>query len=273
MIGRVIVGIAGVSLLAACSSATAGSHASTTPPAAPATQGQGNGGSGGGGGFGVRGARGPAAAGTVAAITGTTMQVQNPQAGQVAVTWTASTKFTHQVAVTLAGVKVGDCVTAIGASGTSIDASSFPATSLVVGTGACGVFNGQRPSGRPSGFPSGARPSGFPSGRRPSGFPSGRLRSGAVASGKVTSITGQTVVIAGRQFGSSGTASRTVTVTSSTKITTDAATSAASVKVGKCVTAQGKADSTGAVTATQVRITDPVNGQCTVFGRFGGIGG
>jgi hypothetical protein len=34
------------------------------------------------------------------------------------------------------------------------------------------------------------------------------------------------------------------------------------------VSAQGKADSTGAVTASSVRIADPVNGQCTVgFGR------
>lgn len=264
MIGRAVVGITGVFLLAACSDAAAGSHVSTTPPSSPASQGQGNGGPD---------VRGPAASGTVAAITGKTMQVQNPQTGQVAVTWTSSTKFSHQVRTTLAAVKAGDCVTAVGTSGTSFDAASFTAANLVVGTGTCGLGNGQRPSGRPSGFPS-DRPSGFPSGRRPSGFPSGRQRSGAIASGKVTSIIGQTLVIAARQFGSSGTASRTVTVTSDTKITTDAATTAASVKVGKCVTAEGKADSTGAVTATQVRITDPVNGRCAVvFGRLGGNGG
>jgi hypothetical protein len=139
----------------------------------------------------------------------------------------------------------------------------------------CTFGPGQRPSGLPSGFPSGARPSGFPSGARPSGFPSGRGRIGAVASGKVTSIAGNTLTIAARQFGpsGSGTSDKTVTVTSSTKMTTDATTNAASVQVGKCVTAEGKADSTGAVTATQVRITDPVNGQCSTFRRFGGGGG
>jgi hypothetical protein len=44
------------------------------------------------------------------------------------------------------------------------------------------------------------------------------------------------------------------------------------VQVGKCVTAQGAADSSGTVAATTVRITDPsADGQCTV--RFGGNGG
>jgi hypothetical protein len=44
--------------------------------------------------------------------------------------------------------------------------------------------------------------------------------------------------------------------------------------VGKCVTAQGKADSSGTVAATTVRITDPVNGQCTTgFGGRRGTGG
>jgi hypothetical protein len=41
------------------------------------------------------------------------------------------------------------------------------------------------------------------------------------------------------------------------------------LKVGLCVSAQGNADSTGAVTATSVRISNPVNGQCVV--GFGGV--
>jgi hypothetical protein len=259
MIGRVaVVGIAGVFVLAACSNSSPTSHDSSTPaPASPA--GQGN-----------AGFRGPAASGTVAAISGKTMQVQNPQVGQVAVTWTSSTKFTHQVATALATIKAGDCVTAVAPSGTSFDATSFTATSLMVGSDACAIGGGPRPSG----FPSGQGPSGFPSGARPSGFPSGKLRGGAVASGKVVSTSGDTLVIAARQFGGSGTKNKTVTVTSNTRITTEAATTASSVKVGKCVTAEGKADSTGAVTATQVRITEPVNGQCGgTFRRIGGDGG
>jgi len=250
MIGRVaVVGIAGVFVLVACSNSSPTSHVAPSTPAPASPAGQGNG-----------SPRGPAASGTVAAISGKTMQVQNEQVGQVAVTWTPSTEFTHQIATVLAAIKAGDCVTAMAPSGTSFDATSFTATSLMVGSGACAVGGGPRPSGLPSGFPSGARPS---------GFPSGRLRGGAVASGKVASIAGNTLVIAARQFGAGGTKNKTVTVTSSTKITTEAATTATSIKVGKCVTAEGKTDSTGAVTASQVRITDPVNGECSTFRRFG----
>ena len=36
------------------------------------------------------------------------MQVQNEQTGQVAVTWTSSTKFAHQVSATIGAVKAGD---------------------------------------------------------------------------------------------------------------------------------------------------------------------
>jgi hypothetical protein len=254
MIGRVaVVGAVGMFVLAGCSNSPPTSHNSSTATSASAA-GQGDSGQGTGG------LRGPAASGTIAAVSGKTMQVQNPQTGQVAVTWTSSTKFTHQIATTLAAIKTGDCVTALAPSGTSFDATSFTATSLVVSTGACAAGAGPGPSG-------------FPSGARPSGLPSGQLRGGAVASGKVTSVAGNTVVIAAQKFGGSGTSNKTVTVTSSTKITTEAATTATSVKVGKCVTAEGKADSTGAVTATRVRITDPMNGQCGAFRRIGDNGG
>jgi hypothetical protein len=209
------------------------------------------------------------------------MQVQSQQNGQVAVTWTASTKFSHTVTTTLAAVKAGDCVIASAQTGTS-SASSFTASTLIVSSptngscGARGFGGGQRPPGqRPSNFPSG-RPSRFPSGR-PSGFPSGaagRNRVRAFADGKVSSVSGSTLVVAAqqRQPGSTKNATTTkkITIGSSTKITTNAATTSRSVAVGKCATAQGKADSTGTVTATSVQITDPVNGQCS--GGFGGFG-
>jgi hypothetical protein len=87
-----------------------------------------------------------------------------------------------------------------------------------------------------------------------------------VANGSVTSVSGSTIVIASQAGGSSPT-SRTVTVGGSTTLTTVAKATSSAVKVGKCATAQGTADSTGTVAATTVRITDPVNGQCG--GRFG----
>jgi hypothetical protein len=97
---------------------------------------------------------------------------------------------------------------------------------------------------------------------------------GAFADGKVSSVAGSTLVVAAqqRQPGStkSTTTTKKITIGSTTKITTNAATTAHSVVVGKCVTAQGKADSTATVTATSVQITDPANGQCG--GGFGGFG-
>jgi hypothetical protein len=262
LLGAMALGAALV--LSACS----GSSGANTPPssaaAAPGGQGAPTG--------------GPAASGKVAAISGTTMQVQDQQTGQVAVSWSASTKFQHQVAAALADVKAGDCVAAVAPSGTDSSATSFTATTLTISRAVNGSCSAGGPGG--SGGPGGGRftgapPSGFPSGKLPSGLPSGATGRAvaAVAAGKVMSVSGSTVVVAARQFGSSSTSTtnKTVTVDAKTKITTDAATTSRSLKVGKCVTAQGKPDSTGTVAATSVRITDPTNGQCALF--FGGLGG
>jgi len=217
----------------------------------------------------------PAASGKVAAISATTMQVQNEQTGQVAVSWSASTKFRHQVAVTIADVKAGDCVAAVAPSGTDSSATSFTATTLTISPAVNGSCTAGGSGGPGGGRFTGAPPSGFPSGKLPSGLPSGVQGRpiAAVAAGKVTSVSGSTLVVAARQFGSSSTSTtnKTVTVDEKTKITTEAATTSTSLKVGKCVTAQGKADSAGTVAATSVRITDPTNGQCALF--FGGFGG
>ncbi|MDT4911788.1 MAG: hypothetical protein QOC66_916 [Pseudonocardiales bacterium] len=241
--------------LAACSNSSSAGSSSSSPAAGTSA----------GSGAAPQAGR-PGASGQVAAISGATMQVQSQQAGQVAVSWTSSTTFTHPVTTTLAAVKAGDCVVATAPSGSS--GTSFTATALTVsapvngqcgggpGGGAGGPGNGQRPSGqRPSGFPSGG------AGRGAAG--------GAFATGTVSSVSGSTVVIAARQPGSNGsTTNRNVTLNSQTKISTQQSTTSQSVKVGLCVSAQGTADSTGTVTASSVRITDPVNGQCTV--GFGG---
>jgi hypothetical protein len=188
------------------------------------------------------------------------MQVQSQQAGQVAVAWTSSTTFSQPVTTSLSAIKVGDCVVATAPTGSS---TSFTATTMSVST----PVNGQ--CGGAGGGP-GARPGG---GQRPSGAPSGVPgRTGAFATGTVSSVSGSTLVIAARQPGSTGsTTNRTVTVGSATQITTQQPTTSQSVKVGLCVTAQGSADSTGTVAATSVRISNPVNGQCAA-GGFGGFG-
>src|SRR5882757_10070334 len=92
------------------------------------------------------GAGASGAGGTIAAMSGTTMQVQSQQNGQVAVSWTSSTKFSHMVSTTLSAIKAGDCVLATAPTGTSASASSFTAQTLLVSApvnGACsGGFGG-----------------------------------------------------------------------------------------------------------------------------------
>lgn len=220
----------------------------------------------------------PAASGLIAAVDGSTMQVQNQQSGQVAVRWTDTTKFSHTVTVKVSSIKAGDCVTAIAPSGTDQSATSFTATTVTVsestngecgrgGMGGPGGANGNRPSDIPSGFPSGAP--GAPGG--------GAGNFGGIASGEVVSVSGSAVVIDAQSFDpNSGsttptTVHKTITVSSDTKVTGQASTTSESVAVGKCATAQGTADDTGTVTATSVSITDAANGQC--MGGFGGFNG
>jgi hypothetical protein len=242
--------------LAACGGGSSSGASSPTSTSAAAGGGVGPG----------AGANAPAASGLIAAITGSTMQVQSQQNGQVAVSWGTATSFTDTVSTTMSAIKAGDCVFATGPSGSTVAATTFTAATLSVTppvNGACGA------AGRGGGGPgqgTGAPRSGFPGGgNRPSGAPGGAAGA-AVANGSVTSVSGSTIVIASRAGGSNPT-SRTVTVGGSTTITTLAKATSSAVKIGKCATVQGKADTTGTVAATTVRITNPVNGQCG--GRFG----
>jgi hypothetical protein len=148
----------------------------------------------------------------------------------------------------------------------SSTSTSFTATSLSVSTptnGQCGASGGGVGGQRPTG-------------QRPSAAPTGGFgqRTGSFATGTVSSVSGSTLVIAAQQPGSNGTTTnRTVTTDSQTKITTQQTTNSQSLKVGLCVTAQGSTDSSGTVAASSVRISDPVNGQCSVGGFGGGNNG
>ncbi len=224
----------------------------------------------------------PGTFGEVAAVSGSTAQVQNQQAGQVAVTWTGSTTFTQQVSATLADVKAGTCVMVTSADPGADASASEPATEVVAtsvrivpatAAGGCtfGGGRGQRPSGVPSDRPSrgGTPPSGAPSdgtGRRFGGF-------GTFGEVSAVSGAGFTVTSTGRDVGSNDSAAAsvevTVTVTDDTSYTTTAKASAAAVKVGRCLQAQGDADDTGAVTATSIAVSAAVDGECTGGGGRG----
>jgi hypothetical protein len=251
-------------LLAACGSSA--NNASGGPA--------GFGGEGGGQGFGGgQGGFGPGASGVVGAVSGSTAQVQNAQLGQqVAVTWTASTKFTQQVSAARSIVTVGSCVT-VTAPRTSATSSPTPTerpTAITAATvrvtaatngscgGGAGRFGGQRPSGAPSGFGTqGGQPGGGQG--RPGGFRS------FGAFGKVTAVSPSGFTVESDLGGQATTT--TVTTTASTTYSTTSSATAAAVKDGVCLQASGNADSTGAITATRIALSQPVDGACT--GGFG----
>jgi hypothetical protein len=264
--------------LAAC-----GSSSTNTATGGGQASGQATSGASGGASVAEKGAGGfagpnPGTSGKIAAISGKTLQVQNQTDGQVAVTYTAKTTITAQVAASLADVKVGSCVTVtpvMSASGVP-SAQSGNTGTLAAGNvrisqptnGDClGGLGTMRPGGSASGFLS-SRPSDFPSGR-PSGFASGGPGGGRGfvfgANGKVTAVSATGFTVASQFPGTASQAPRdtTVTVSGSTTYTTTKPGTASALKVGKCVVATGQSDDTGAVTADRLVVSDPVNGSCT----------
>jgi hypothetical protein len=97
------------------------------------------------------------------------------------------------------------------------------------------------------------------------------------ANGKVTAVSATGFTVASQFPGTSSQAPRdtTVTVSGSTTYTTTKPGTAAALKVGKCVTATGASDDTGAVTADRLVVSDPVDGACTggFMTRRGAAGG
>ena len=216
----------------------------------------------------------PAGSGKVTDVSGSTAQVQGQQS-QVAVTWTGSTAFTKDVTTDASAVKVGSCVTAFATptSGSSTTTDSVAAATVRITAATNGSCTIQRGAGGSGPGGAGTPPSGAPEGgtqQRPSGRPSNGTGRGFGAIGKVTKVTASGFTVASQQRGSSTSKTTTVTVTTSGKtvFSTTAKASATDVKVGVCVTSRGKADDTGAITATTIAVSQPVNDECG-FGGFG----
>ena len=103
-----------------------------------------------------------------------------------------------------------------------------------------------------------------------SGTPSAAGRgafAGGGASGQLVQVSGQTLTL------STTNGDVTVTYTSTTPITQTSTGVSADIVTGTCVAVVGTKDSTGAVTATSVRLTQPVNGACTSGNGIRGGGG
>jgi hypothetical protein len=256
------------------------------------------------------------ASGSVASISGTTMEVQSTSS-QTSVSWSTSTAFSETDSEALSAVTVGDCLMVTGTAGkkskTTIAARSIT-ISKPSSTGSCtaastsggaggsrfaggGGFGGFGGAGAGGTRPSGSAPSGgFARGSGGSRGSFAGLANLAIANGKVTAVKGSKVTMSGTVLSSlfkPGTSKSSKSKSKKTskpaklkteklKITTGKTTTlsetqaitSTSLAVGDCVTAFGTASSTGAVTASTVRITSTGGKSCSSgFGGFGGGGG
>ena len=279
-LAAVAVGVGAVVLIAACSSG--GSGSGSTPTGSPSASPQRGAGSG-------RGAV-PGVSGTIAEVAAGSIEVQNQATGQVTVKYTAKTAIVVVKSTTVAAVKPGTCVLAAAAPSQSGSGSPSPVPTPSTTFTAATVFLSQRENGKCTLADlggSGARTGGTRaprSGQFPSGFPTGARRSGANgrnfgfaerAAGSVTKVSGSTITVSGTNPRTNAAVTYTVDVDASTKYSQTVATTSKALAVGQCASATGRADDTGAVTATSIRVSPPTNGNCTIgFGAgrrpFGG---
>jgi hypothetical protein len=266
--------LAGVGIVVLAATACGGSGTTATPTASPAAANST-----------PTPASSPAAfpgvVGTAAAVSGSSLEVQNPTSGQVTVTFTASTPITDTVTVTSKGVTVGSCVTVVGqpsaagASATSVTATSVTISAPVKGNctggggfggGGFGGFGGGQGGASP-------RPS-FTPRPRPTGS-RGAFGNGAFggANGKVTSVSASGFVVQGRNRAAASDTSITVITTAASKYLKTVTAAPSALKVGQCITAVGTANSIGAIAARSIRISQPGPSGCvTGFGGRGGFG-
>ncbi|MGA1836097.1 DUF5666 domain-containing protein [Herbiconiux sp. 11R-BC] len=270
-----VLAAAGVLALSACASTTDQASAPVASAAPNAQQGV---------------AAGGGTSGTIAAISGTTLQVQD-SSSQTAVSYDSSTTITQSVAAALSDVTNGVCITAIsggaGMPGGTSTATPTPAATDSSGTsttaatrvtitaaesGACTTGFGQGAGGGaamggtpPTDAPAGVMPSGAPAAGAAGGF-------GGFTGGLVTAVSGSTITV--QTTASDGTISSSeVTVDSSTSYTKTETADSTALVVGKCVTARGEADSSGAVAATSLTVSTAGDSGCSTGAGPGGFGG
>ena len=230
----------------------------------------------------------PGVVGTAAAVSGSSLEVQNPTSGQVTVTFTATTPIIETVTATAKDVTVGSCVTVVGkpsAAGSStgpVTATTVTISAPVKGNCAGVAGFGGGGFGRGGGGASGGatpRPS-FSPRARPTGS-RGAFGNGAFggANGKVTSVsaTGFVVQARDRTAGTADTPGTDISVTvitnSASKYLKTVAAKPSALKVGQCITALGTANSIGAVAARSIRVSQPGPSGCVSgFGGRGGFG-
>lgn len=206
--------------------------------------------------------------GTIAAISGSTLQVQDSSA-QTAVTYSAATTITEIVAAKASAVTVGSCVSSMaGAPGsTTATAVTTIAISTAASDGTCAMGAGGGTNGGipPTGAP-GNRPSGAP-GTPPNGAPTGAANGNGTPptkpiSGVVTAVTASKITVSATSQSGAKT-SETIDITSGTLYTSTVAATASSLVVNKCVIGRGTAGGSGDIAATTLTVSTPGASGCS----------
>lgn len=197
--------------------------------------------------------------GPIVSVKGTTFTLTTTLSptGKSKVSVGSKTTITEQVSGTIADVKKGACVTALGqktAKGT-IDATRITLTQPVKGQ--CTGGFGRRPGG---GRPAGAPPRGTGTGGPPGGFGGGNASFG-FAFGKVSAAKGSTVTVKGSQ------GSTIVALSKKTQVGETKSMSPSAIATKLCAFVQGTSGNRGVtVAATSIGLSKPFSGSCT--GRF-----
>jgi hypothetical protein len=182
-------------------------------------------------------------AGLIASVTDNAAQVTQ-QNGNATVDFTSSTQVTEVTSAALSDVTAGSCVSVRPARGKSQGGQSITARSVRVSPAVDGKC--QQPNQPPAGSPS--------SGPSPSNGPAGHRGVGDT----VASVAGDTITVNGND----GAAPTTVAVTDKTRYTKQASASTQSIAQGKCMTAQGSLDGSGALQATTINLRPANDGKC-----------
>lgn len=225
--------------------------------------------------------------GEIAAASDGLLQVQDAQS-QTAVSYTADTGITREVAAQLSDVAVGVCVTGIG-GGESSEALTGVTISEAVdgacasGPGGRGGAGGEMPEGfepptggeAPEGLPEGAEPpedGGQPAdGERPEGMPEGMAPGGpgGFSTGIVTAVDETTITIDAVAMDGE-TSPQELVVDDATAFTRVAAATSEALATGACVVATGEYDG-DRYAATSLAVSEPGEDGCNA--GFGGLPG
>ncbi|WP_322861276.1 DUF5666 domain-containing protein [Mycobacterium europaeum] len=187
--------------------------------------------------------------GLIASVAGNSVQVTQKDNATATVNFTATTKVTEVTPAALTDVTAGNCVTVRptneGQGGQPVTAASVKVSPSV---------NGTCPK------PKAAAPGGSP-GPAPSGAPTPPPAKPAPVQGSVASVTGNTINVTGTDP-SGNTTQTAVTVDDKTRYTKQSSATTDAITQGKCLTARGTKDNSGALQATSINVRAANDGKC-----------